>query len=97
MLNAVGITNYIHEHKVGNYFIDFAFLDKKMALEIDGSQHLTEESVAHDQIRDERLRSEGWTIFRIPWKNIKTDSGRAFLKDMFSQFLIKYRSMQVIV
>jgi very-short-patch-repair endonuclease len=41
--------------------MDFACLSIKLNIEVDGSQHDRE----LDQIRDEFLRSRGWTVLRF--------------------------------
>lgn len=71
-LNNNSITNYTRELKVGQYFIDFAFEDKKIAVEIDRKQHEEEDRKARDQRKDLFLSQEGWKIFRIKWEKPKT-------------------------
>lgn len=53
------------EYSVFPYFIDFAFINEKVAVEIDGSQHLEEERKNKDAKKDILLRSNGWRIIRI--------------------------------
>lgn len=55
-------------YKLG-YFLDFAWPDKKMYLEIDGEQHyLDKRIVEHDKIRTNNLLNEGWIcVDRIRW------------------------------
>ena len=58
----------IEQLKVNKYFLDFAFIDIKVDLEIDGSQHFrSEENIVHDKNRDNYLISLGWKIYRIKW------------------------------
>jgi very-short-patch-repair endonuclease len=47
---------------IGPYIADFACRQAKLAVEIDGGQHAQSE---RDRVRDERLRREGWTVFRV--------------------------------
>lgn len=61
----------IREYSVFPYFIDFAFVDYKLAVEIDGSQHLLEERKKNDDKKDELLKSLGWVIVRIAAKEIQ--------------------------
>jgi very-short-patch-repair endonuclease len=70
------ITGWIREKKVGRWFIDFAFEDRHLAVEIDGRQHLDEERKKSDIAKDEYLSSDGWSIVRIPWSNPMTEKGR---------------------
>lgn len=58
----------------GKYFLDFAFLELKLDVEIDGQQHnRTIEAIEHDKIRDEFLKQNGWIVFRIEWMKMKQD------------------------
>lgn len=56
------------EHKQHFWFIDFAFLEKKIALEIDGRQHRLPERKASDERKDAWLTANGWTVCRIKWR-----------------------------
>jgi len=47
---------------IGPYIADFACRQAKLAVEIDGGQHAQSE---RDRVRDEWLRREGWTVFRV--------------------------------
>ena len=53
------------EYSVFPYFIDFAFINEKVAVEIDGSQHLEEERKRRDNEKDNLLLSNGWKVIRI--------------------------------
>lgn len=64
---------YTRELKVGKFFIDFAFEDKRVALEIDGKQHTRDEHVERDKRKDQFLTNCGWVVFRIKWTNPKTN------------------------
>lgn len=41
------------------YFIDFAFVDLKIAIEIDGSQHLLKDRKQRDELKDKLLTNNG--------------------------------------
>lgn len=69
ILDSNGI-NYIAEYGISLYSLDFAIVDKKIDLEIDGDQHyLDERIVESDKRRTEYLESEGWTVIRIKWSD----------------------------
>ena len=53
------------EYSVFPYFIDFAFINEKVAVEIDGSQHLEEDRKKRDVEKDTLLISNGWRVIRI--------------------------------
>jgi len=62
-----------------NYFPDFIFEDKKLIIELDGTQH--RKTVEQDAIRDKWFVSNGYTVVRIPHPEFKERyfSGRGFL------------------
>jgi very-short-patch-repair endonuclease len=47
------------EYSVFPYFIDFAFVEQKIAIEIDGSQHLLPERKERDEKKDALLIEQG--------------------------------------
>ena len=50
---------------IGNYIADFYCASAKLVIELDGSQHFTDEGIENDQIRDEFMRELGLTILRF--------------------------------
>lgn len=67
--------NYIREFPFFNYSIDFAWVHKKIAVEIDGKQHEQEDRRISDAKKDALLRDHGWTIIRIKWSDVCKLSG----------------------
>lgn len=63
----------IREHSVFPFYIDFAFVDIKVAVEIDGSQHLELERKQRDDEKDKVLLENGWKILRISDYAVKND------------------------
>ena len=48
------------------YFLDFAFIDIKTDVEIDGQQHFrTKKCINHDIERDNFLLNNNWKVYRI--------------------------------
>lgn len=78
ILNENGLFNIYtikEQLKIGKYFLDFAFIELKVNLEIDGIQHIRiEKAILHDKIRNEFLESKGWKIYRIFWKTYYDNS-----------------------
>ena len=72
----------IREYSVFPYFIDFAFVNQMVAVEVDGSQHLLPERKESDDKKDKLLNNLGWSIVRISEKEIKTN-----IDDVFKQIL----------
>ena len=54
------------QHPVGSYVLDFACLELKLAIEIDGSQHL--DASSYDERRTVWLASQGFDMLRF-WAN----------------------------
>jgi very-short-patch-repair endonuclease len=50
---------------VGPYYADFASHTIKLIIEVDGSQHTTDEAIRHDRRRTEYLKSEGYRVIRF--------------------------------
>jgi len=50
---------------MGPYTLDFACLDLKLDIEIDGADHQTEEGKTRDQRRDAYLRQQEFEVLRI--------------------------------
>ena len=81
------------EKKVGKYFIDFAINDRLIALEIDGKQHNNIERKKADKAKDKYLKKLGWKVYRIPWKEIKSDIGKLYIKNEIEKFLNFYNNI----
>lgn len=64
---------YKQNYYQNGYFLDFAWPDRKLYLEIDGEQHYVDERIVeHDKIRNEKLKNDGWVcIERIRWSEYK--------------------------
>ena len=62
------------EKSVFPYFIDFAFVDVKLAVEIDGSQHILDDvRKQRDIIKNKVLKTNGWKLLRVSEHIVKTD------------------------
>jgi len=55
------------------FYIDFAFENEKVAVEIDGSQHLEENRKIKDNQKDDLLIKNGWKVIRISENEIKNN------------------------
>ncbi|QFZ81767.1 DUF559 domain-containing protein [Variovorax paradoxus] len=51
------------QHPLGNYIADFACLDPRLIVELDGSQHQTQKG--YDAQRDTFLRTQGFEVLRF--------------------------------
>jgi len=50
---------------IGPYIVDFCCYEKKLIVELDGSQHLGSENRGRDQERDSFLRDKGFQVIRF--------------------------------
>jgi very-short-patch-repair endonuclease len=57
---------FVREFVIGPYIVDFVCREKRLIIEIDGSQHM--EALEYDKRRTEFLEMNGYRVFRI-WNN----------------------------
>jgi very-short-patch-repair endonuclease len=86
LLDSLNIS-YTREFKVGRWFIDFANIERKLALEIDGKQHELPARKASDKVKDDYLLLNDWKILRIKWKKITKE----FREELLSKIEIYFR------
>lgn len=86
------------EFPVFPYFIDFAFPDLLIAVEIDGSQHLLPERVEKDTQKDKVLSENGWRVLRITAKVVNDGcfGVKETLDSMISNNAIKYEKVGIL-
>jgi very-short-patch-repair endonuclease len=73
---------YEREFQVGKFFIDFAFIQTKAAVEIDGAFHTRIDVIAKDTLKDAYLMAQGWRVKRIPWCNYDAAKIQLILDDI---------------
>jgi len=78
---------YVREHPVSRFSLDFAFMARKVALEVDGKQHEYPDRKAHDVARDDLLGTMGWKVFRLKWKPVNKQEGLDKVLEQFSDFM----------
>ena len=59
------------QHNIENYIVDFYIAEKKIAIEIDGRQHLLPERKEADERRDSVLSSWGISVLRYSNNSIR--------------------------
>lgn len=65
------------QYRVGKYRLDFAFPDKKLAVECDGhAYHSTRDQRGRDADRDRELIAQGWTVIRFTGSQIHENPER---------------------
>ena len=80
-------TDYKFNLPCCGYFIDFAFEDIKIALEVDGKQHDYPENKERDEKKEKALEDDGWTVVRLRWYNVKTTSGKTKVHNRYKEIL----------
>ncbi len=63
---SLGGFKFRRQHPLGRFVSDFACVERKIVLELDGESHL--ERTQQDQQRTQWLESEGWMVIRF-WNN----------------------------
>ena len=53
------------QHIVSQYILDFAYLDCRLAIELDGGYHNTEDQQYDDAVRTKNLEALGWHMLRF--------------------------------
>ena len=66
--NQLNGVKFRRQQPFGNYIVDFVCLDKKLIIEIDGSQHNEEQFIKKDKERTRWLQTEGFRVIRF-WNN----------------------------
>jgi Uncharacterized protein conserved in bacteria len=61
--------HYQTEYPFDRFSLDFAWVSKKLCIEIDGEQHEKLEYKERDDRKDKLLKDNGWEIIRIKWKD----------------------------
>ncbi|MGE0530620.1 MAG: endonuclease domain-containing protein [Hyphomonadaceae bacterium] len=53
------------QHPIPPYIADFACVEAKLIIEVDGRSHDEREQLAHDAVRTEALSKAGWRVLRV--------------------------------
>lgn len=76
-LKGCGLSGYKfrRQHGIGRYIVDFYCPRLKLVIELDGSQHYTDEGLAYDKERDAFIATLGIKIIRIPNNELLNNKG----------------------
>ena len=61
------------QHPIPPYIADFACVDARLVVEIDGRSHDVADQAAYDAIRTDVLSSAGWRVLRVRDDEVLTD------------------------
>ena len=65
---------YIEQYQLGKYAVDFVWEHKRLAIEVDGSQHYRfEEIILSDQKKEKLLFYNKFLLLRVNWVSLKND------------------------
>jgi len=62
----LGGHRFRRQHPIGRYIADFACIEQKLVIELDGGQH--QEQLAYDEQRTAFIQAQGWQVLRF-WNN----------------------------
>jgi very-short-patch-repair endonuclease len=65
------IIGWTYNHPIKRYSLDFAFIEQKIDVEIDGGTHNLPEVILKDKLRDDTLNKLGWKTIRFTAVQIK--------------------------
>ena len=68
------------QHSIGGYIVDFYCPKKKLAVEIDGAQHLKTDNVKYDEVRSEFLAGLEIKVLRFTNIEVATETERVVEK-----------------
>ena len=69
------------QHPIGRYFADFACLELRLVIELDGGQHNSESGCRHDAVRSGVLAAGGYRVIRF-WDNDVLRNTRGVLESI---------------
>jgi very-short-patch-repair endonuclease len=61
------------QHRIDRYIADFACVDAKLVVEIDGRSHDDSEQIVYDAERTKRLAELGWAELRVRDDDVVTN------------------------
>jgi very-short-patch-repair endonuclease len=76
-MNQLGF-KFRRQHSIGRYIVDFYCPEKKLAIELDGSQHLDDEK--YDNKRTDYLNALGIAVLRFGDNEVNTNMEGVLLK-----------------
>ena len=57
--------HFYRQKPIGEYIVDFFCPKAKLVIEVDGSQHFSDETIEYNKIRDEHMRNLGLKVLRF--------------------------------
>ena len=84
---------FLRQKILGKYVVDFYSAEAKLVIELDGSQHFSEEGEQYDQERTDYLQKYGLQVLRIPnnWINQRFRETCEYIDQIVKQSLSQLR------
>ena len=84
---ALGVT-FLRQYIIGDYITDFACLNPKLVIEVDGGYHSEPRQAEDDAIRQEWLEKQGFKVIRFTNAEVECDIENTVhkIKDALSAF-----------
>jgi very-short-patch-repair endonuclease len=60
--------HFRRQHPIGPFIADFACVEAKLVLEVDGGTHMSDAGQSYDAKRTAFLEAQGWHVMRV-WNN----------------------------
>ena len=65
--------DFDRQKPIDNFIVDFYCKDLKLAIEVDGISHFSEEAIEEDEVRQSKLESLGITFLRFDDRLVRKD------------------------
>lgn len=79
LLRAAGLPEPVRQHEVRvggeRFFLDLAYPERRLAIELDGAEHHQGSAFEHDRRRQNLLVLAGWTVIRFTWADVTERAG----------------------
>jgi len=76
------------QHEFGGFVLDFYCADARLAIEVDGGQHFSEQGALHDEERTQFLEANGIRVLRFTNTEVLSELdavGEAILRELTSR------------
>ncbi len=71
LLAGAGLPPHVREHPVGDFRLDFAWPDVRVAIEADGRRwHSSAPAFERDRAKHNLLTRSGWRVLRLTWRDL---------------------------
>ena len=67
---------FYRQKPIGKYIVDFYAPKAKLVIEVDGLQHLEDNQVAKDKVRDKYLAANGLKVLRFNSREVSLETDR---------------------